>query len=164
MKFKIIKGTETYEQLREFDKKLDKQHLMLINLMEEFNAEAYSPPCSMRIGSKLSFQFTKGKPEGWKVYDKSRDLYIPKVGTTFEQKIKKLPKLLNRRSDIGSIINFIQDFVENADGSKRYTIRPRVYFVEAKELYIVDTGNGGHDCIDMREILESEFHKLSHLL
>lgn len=160
MKFKILKGTDTYNKLREFDSKIKKQNSILLSLMKEFGADAFSPPANGFYNSKLSFQFKKGKPEGWKNYDKSMDLYVPKVNTIFDEKIKELPELLDFTS-AKSIINF----EINLDSPiSRFTTRPTIYFVKSKELYIVSTGNGYYECEDMIEILESEFNKLAEII
>jgi len=80
MKFKILKGTKTFDDLSALWKRMDKARLEAKKLAKSLGAENFATSGSHGIAGGIEGMEFPEKPEGWKsVGDSWQSLYMPKA-------------------------------------------------------------------------------------
>lgn len=159
MKFKIDKGTETYQKITVLNDRINQVRHQIKDLNEEVGAEGAMTSSSHLAGFIAGFKFPQ-KPDGWKSASKSYPIFFPKS-------IRKNTPLLERIAAIElidfKVLNEIVGF------------KPQTYCEGSTVKFIKSVGYALRDdyCLlsvserakftpnaDMVEILESEYLRL----
>jgi hypothetical protein len=158
MKFKVIEGTQTFENFNTFfenSKRVNKQALDIANKLgfEEFVT-------AREVSGGISAFVSKEKIDGYKqVYKKhGNNFWFPKSTKENKELINQIGALpVITEEEFNSIIGFEPEFVGN-----RFVRRYSLSFSEKGNCYLVDTSvaRDFKPSEDLIEVLESEFNKL----
>jgi len=160
MKFKVLKGTETYNKLQAFQEKSKELRKIALDFANSLGFEEYIENQKHRAGGISAF-VSREKKEGYKqVFTRHRsNLIFPKTTKANKEliaKIEALPVITD--DEYNSIIGFKSDFYGlqfiRAFGYRRVNI---------KDCYLIDLSGVTKYTPkpDMIEILESEYISLS---
>jgi hypothetical protein len=154
MKFKIEKGTGTYEKLMALKKRCLAAHAATNAVLDELGASQYIRPSGSISGGIVSVEFAS-KPEGWRKSDWGQGTFQPKVtNVEWVEKLKALP--IVPASDLNKIVGF----VPQRKGLTKH-LRPALDWDAAPILLSVnDAVDYTPPNADIVEILGSEYRRL----
>jgi hypothetical protein len=160
MKFKVLKGTETYNKLQAFQEKGNEVRKIALDFANSLGFEEYIENQKHRVGGISAF-VSREKKEGYKqVFTRHRsNLIFPKTTKANKEllaKIEALPVITD--DEYNSIIGFKSNFYE------LNFVRAFGYRKSNKEdCYLIDLSGVTKYTPkpDMIEILESEYISLS---
>lgn len=156
MKFKVEKGTDTYNKLSEVFDKIKDYNNQAMSLANKLGSEEFGISFKGVAGGISCIKY-KDKPEGFKVVGKPyQNLFMPKANNKkLWEEINELPIL--SFDEFNSVIGFEPQF----KGLKFY----RTYgYTHLNDKFLIDTGDADYTPKDdMIEILESEYKKLSEI-
>lgn len=160
MKFKILKGTETFEKLTALYKRMLKADRARNPILDELGSKRFAPVRGL-AGGILAVEFGK-PPAGWKRIGKPwQNLYEPTVkNKEMIAKLKALPVL--KYDELNAIVGFKEvDHMDDEAGTWTRIRCPGVRW--KKEVILMDTGRAKYTPpnADIIEILESEYVRLS---
>lgn len=150
MKFKVEKGTKTYENLLELFAKIENYNSKTRELVESLGFEEFGIAMRGRAGGLSCIRSMK-KPEGFKIVGKpSMNLYMPKASNKeLWDKIEALPIL--SIDEYNEAIGFQQQF-KGLNHIRSYGCQ----FING--VFLIDTGDADYSPVDgVIEILESEY-------
>ena len=163
MKFKINKGTETFQKLSDIKKRMeacnDTASLFVNTIPGAKDEFTIADDCVAGGVSGIEF---KEKPDGWRLAfpGQSQRLFFPKAEKRNKKllaAISELPKI--RREEVNVIVGFEPHFAG-------ITFFKSVGVHWGKKFILLKTGDGANykPPKDVGEILESEYNKLSKQL
>lgn len=156
MKFKVEKGTETYDKFEELFERIDKYDDEAIEMR---NSLGFKKHClhQENVGGGIYGIFSSEKIEGFKKHPRHHSLWIPKIANKeIIEKFKSLPVVT--RDEYNDVIGFEQQFV----GLTLY----RTYGLkksEVEDCYLITMGENVEfkPSKDLIEIVGSEYKRLS---
>ncbi len=158
MKFKVLKGTETFSKLDALKDKVISVRMAAIKAVESLGSTRHCKRASVLAGGVAALHFEE-KPEGYKIIDAQRKLYFPKASKKKDyEMLWNLPTVTY--SELNDIIGFKGGQVVERD-DKSYWIST-VGWNWGKEEMLIETESGCKYTpnSDMIEILESEWYAL----
>ncbi|HQV53974.1 MAG TPA: hypothetical protein PLX17_00585 [Chitinophagaceae bacterium] len=160
MKFKILKGTELYNQLVALRKKIDHVQSESAKLAKEFGGGEVATSGRNLAGGIDAVEF-KEKPEGWKVVGETwQKLFYPKSDKSnkeIHEKIQALPVV--KFEELNSLVKFD---IQGATSGRGLAFVKSVACAWGKGYVLIEVHeNCKYTPVEgMIEILESEYKKL----
>lgn len=159
MKFKILKGTETFNKLSDFEKEIKRVNKIAIDLSKELGGDEKGTHLgySFELAGGISGIKMPLKPEGWKDASKNHHNYFyPKINKSNKDVLDKINALpILKYKDLNDIVGFSFQ----SHGMTWFNC-PGIYW--GKEYILMDVNDQCNFCPneDMIEILGSEYIKL----
>lgn len=159
MKFKVHKGTETFDKLKELHDRMIFAGNAAKELVSQLGGKRYASSNRGIYGGIDAIEFDV-KPDGYKpVGKKYQSLFYPKASN------KEILKLINqlpiiKREELNIILNFKGPQAVTIDDGIYWVNAPDVVFGDHFYLFNVVTSVEYNPPADAVEILESEYDKL----
>ena len=154
MKFKVEKGCQLFDQLIDFQNRLNDVRKQSSEYCNSVGSKRYAPKNDCVDGGIGAIQFDTA-PTGWRCVEKMRGLYFPDVGNKAElEKIRQLPFITN--DDFNGLFGFESQFV----GLKFLSRAGYRLFNEEIALINIPTEAEYTPKDGMVEILESEYKEI----
>lgn len=154
MKYKILKGTETFKQLWVLRKKMSEVDKASHKILKRFGADQYRSAFDVIAGG-LSCLMLKECPKGWKSVNGG---YFPKrnvkANAELLAEIDALPVI--KKNDLNSLVGFEPQFIGN-----KYSYCVGMIWRKKYCLMEMNEGAKFKPNADMKEITVSEFNKLA---
>ena len=159
MKFKIIKGTETYEKFMVLKSKIDFVNAESVKLVESLGAQKFCKRSNIAYGGISAIQFEE-KPQGWKkVGEDYQNFYFPKATEKVVNKaINELPFV--RYDEINEIVGFKAPQTVPCDRGLQWIDCVGLFWgIDCIVIYVTE-GAEYTPTADLVEILDSEYLRL----
>jgi hypothetical protein len=155
MKFKILKGTETYDKLTELKRRCDEAHAALVAVLDELGTDEYIEPHGLLAGGVIAIRLAT-KPEGWRNSDWGKGFYVPKRNNQeWNTRLYSLPLIKNKE------LNDIVGFMPHRKGLTMLQ-RPGIEWMTEQVVLTMDPESKyTPPNADIIEILESEYQRLN---
>lgn len=159
MKFKVLKGTDTFQKLEELRLKIKEVNNQAFNVVRELGSTRYCKKNGVLAGGISAIEFTS-KPEGYINMGKSwQSLYFPKAKNKKDlELISKLPTI--DYSELNTIVNFEGNQVVETDAGLAFIKTIGLIFGENEMLIDIEDGCKYCPPKDIIEILSSEYFAL----
>lgn len=163
MKFKILKGTDTFKKLKDLESKMEECNGAASDLCKELGGSVDGTWLGKGyrcIAGGVSGIRLEAKPDGWKLADRDHEgYYIPKINKINKpllDRIDALPTL--NYDDLNGIVGF-----HHQTSGLRWFNCPGVNWFDEYVLLSVDNACKFIPNHDMVEILESEYISLKSI-
>jgi hypothetical protein len=159
MKYKVVKGTATFEKLTALNETLKACHEAMVPLFNEFKASQYIPlkDNAIAFGGFAGLIFKKSPPPHWAKVKGTKNAWYPKnwaVNKSVIDRIEKLPTVsLAEYNEAIGLTNPEPEIQFNRYG---FT------YIEDQELFLIECSSVNVS-EDLVEILGSEFIRLKNL-
>lgn len=159
MKYKVLKGTATFEKLTALNEKLKACHEAMVPIFNEFKASQYIPlkDNAIAFGGFAGLIFKKSPPPHWAKVKGTKNAWYPKKWAVNQQIIDRIEKLPTvSLQEYNEAIGLTDPEPEIQFNRYGFT------YLEEQELFLIE-------CSSMKvseeliEILESEFMNLKKL-
>lgn len=159
MKFKILKGSATFEKFEELKKKIDFVTKCAMDLCDKLGAEKYFLEGAYAFGGIRAFYFDE-KPNGWiRIGKPWQKAFFPSAKMKAERTlIQDLPVI--RFRELNAILNFEGNQIASAQGGLTLVNCPGVEFYADYVFVDVPDGLKYTPPDDVIEITYSEYLKL----
>jgi hypothetical protein len=163
MKFKVVKGTETFEKLAAFRERVKDVSKQATNMATLLGGARYCHRSNKLAGGLSAIEF-ETKPEGYKVVgEKWQHLYYPKASNKKDcALIEGLPTI--DYDELNTIVNFEAPQTVSSERGIAWISTVGLTFGDDEMLISVPTGCKYTPPTDVVEILESEYDKLKKKL
>jgi len=131
--FVIRTGTDLHIQISEVFDRMAQVNKVAKDFVTEIGADRYCSPRGL-AGGISAFEFKKGKPnDDWKIIEKDRDLYFPKVkNKELRKEIEKLPHM--EFKELCCVFGFPTPQTANMS----WISCPSVEFIKEKNCYVIE--------------------------
>lgn len=159
MKFKVVKGTKTFNKLSELKNKVVFVNQEAENLVKTLGGKRYCKHQHVLAGGIAAIEFDS-KPDDYKIMgEKYQNLYYPKVSNKKDCKlIQELPTLDYK--ELNSLVNFNGPQTIPNDHGFGWVSTVGIIWGEDEILIEVPSGCKYTPPEDLIEIVESEYEKL----
>lgn len=159
MKFKVVKGTETFDKLVAFRAHVDDVKKQAEDVVALLGGIRYCHKANKLAGGIGAIEF-ENKPDGYKVVgEKWQGLYYPKVSNKKDcALIEKLPTI--EYNELNSIVNFKAPQTISTERGILWVSTVTLTFGDNESLIDVSNGCTYDPPADVVEILESEYDKI----
>jgi hypothetical protein len=163
MKFKVVKGTETFDKLVAFRAHVNDVNKQAKDMVTQLGGARYCRKSNKLAGGLSAIEF-ETKPEGYKMAgEKWQHLYYPKASNKKDcALIEGLPTI--DYDELNSIVNFKAPQTISAERGILWVSTVDLTFGDEEMLIGVRSGCEYEPPADVVEILESEYDKLKKKL
>ena len=164
--YKIDMSSPLGDKVKGLSKKMDECSEAMRKYIELLGCRFYVTPAFGKFYGGISGVQMKEKREGWRIEDKSRDIYYPRKDNKEEsEKIKSLPTIEDK--EVNAIFKYKPQSVRHDDGKRYWHRTPTLKFYKennrdkSEGLLLMVEGKQDFTILDgMEEILGSEAEKL----